>query len=358
MCKFKLDIETIKSKMRKFLTEHTFESEDMKPKENELIYLPPTKQFYNAVWFCVENDVCNAEMLQQHFGISTYHIMNLIYAMEVLELVAPVDKDDESRKVLSAAKEFLQYMENISVREYYELIDFRYFKTREEYEKRDGGWEDWRQCVIEEESLKEVVYQNGVYLVNDYTNSTWCELRVEASICKYKFFLSNIPCYIGGHKKIGNGDDYWDRNWRTVPPLVIEGEIFCDSDKDAKQCAESIEWLLMSGYGMPCQQYDGWFVGMDMGDVFMQFNGEPMRFLHHTFESSFDEESLMQLQKKINDARFIFHYFLLSEKDAYNSCLSEVDEAYEKILPEGDAELLWQFSVPSDCNRTVSIWYR
>ena len=57
-------------------------------------------------------------------------------------------------------------------------------------------------------------------------NEIWCELEVEGSICKYKFFLLNIPCYIGGHKKTGRGDDYWELNWREVPPEVVEGGDF------------------------------------------------------------------------------------------------------------------------------------
>ena len=60
-------------------------------------------------------------------------------------------------------------------------------------------------------------------------NDIWCELEVEGSICKYKFFLLNIPCYIGGHKKTGDQlDNYWENNWRKVPPEVIEGVIICD----------------------------------------------------------------------------------------------------------------------------------
>lgn len=34
------------------------------------------------------------------------------------------------------------------------------------------------------------------------------------------------------------------------------------------------------------------------------------------------------------------------------------DSREEKILPDGDAELIWQFSIPNYCKRTVSIWCR
>ena len=187
-------------------------------------------------------------------------------------------------------------------------------------------------------------------------NEVWCELEVEGSICKYKFFLLNIPCAYGGHKKTGEGDDYWKSPLYPMPPEVIEGRVYCDSNEDAKQCAVSIERLIKSGYGDQEIQYGGWLVGMDMAILFVQFNGEPMRFLHRTFEDSFDEESLIKIQRKIKDASLIFHYFLLPEREA-NKVLYEVDEAYEKTLPEGDAVLIWQFSIPSDCKRSVSIWY-
>ena len=190
-------------------------------------------------------------------------------------------------------------------------------------------------------------------------NEVWCELEVEGSICKYKFFLLNIPCAYGGHKKTGYDDDYYSRDpLYPTPPEVIEGKIYCDSNEDARQCAASIELLhKTSFYGEEYEEYGNWWIGgMDMGLIFTQFNGEPMKFLHHTFESSFDEERLTQIQKKINDARFIFHYFLLPENT--NEGLWVVDEAYEKILPEGDAELILQITLPEDGKRTVSIWYR
>ena len=42
-------------------------------------------------------------------------------------------------------------------------------------------------------------------------NEIWCELEVEDNVCKYKFFLLNIPCCLGGHKKTGDqGDSYWE----------------------------------------------------------------------------------------------------------------------------------------------------
>jgi hypothetical protein len=187
-------------------------------------------------------------------------------------------------------------------------------------------------------------------------NDVWCELEIEANVCKYKFLLLNIPCCYGGHKKTGDYlDNYWERNWRKVPPEVIEGGILCDSNEDAKLCATSIERLIRSGYE---EQQGGWLVGMDMADVFMQFSGEPMRFLQRTFTDAFDEERLMQIQKRIKDAHLTFHFFVLPESEIYNRRLDEVDSAYEKILPDVEAELLWQLSLPNDCNRTVSVWYR
>ena len=190
-------------------------------------------------------------------------------------------------------------------------------------------------------------------------NEVWCELEVEGSICKYKFFLLNIPCAYGGHKKTGYDDDYYSRDpLYPTPPEVIEGEIYCDSNEDAGRCAEAIELLhKTSFYGDEYEEYGNWWIGgVDMGLIFTQFNGEPMKFLHHTFESSFDEESLMRIQKKINDARSIFHYFLLPEN--VNEGLWVVDEAYEKLLPQGDADQNWQVTIPKDGKRTVSIWYR
>ena len=185
-------------------------------------------------------------------------------------------------------------------------------------------------------------------------NDIWCELEVENCVCKYKFLLLNISCYIGGHKRTGYGDDYWQLNWREVPPEVVEGEIFCDSNEDAKQCAMSIERLIKSGYE---EQQGGWLVGMDMGDVLMQFNGEPMRFLYSTFASRFEEERLVQMQKIIKDSYHVFYMFLLPEEAAFDDCY-EIEDAYEKILPDVDAEILWQTSLPNGCNRTVSVWYK
>ena len=186
-------------------------------------------------------------------------------------------------------------------------------------------------------------------------NEVWCELEVEGSICKYKFFLLNIPCAYGGHKKTGHSDDYWKLNWREVPPEVVMGEILCDSNEEARQCAMSIERLIKSGYE---EQQGGWLVGMDMADIFMQFNGEQMKFMHKSFEDCFEDEDLMRMQKIIKDKYHVFYLFILPIEDAFNGRLDEIDVAYEKILPDVDAEMLWQASLPSGYKRSVCIWYR
>ena len=50
-------------------------------------------------------------------------------------------------------------------------------------------------------------------------NEIWCELEVEGNVCKYKFFLLNIPCCLGGHKKTGDhGDSYWEDAVQTFHP--------------------------------------------------------------------------------------------------------------------------------------------
>ena len=186
-------------------------------------------------------------------------------------------------------------------------------------------------------------------------NDIWCELEVEGSICKYKFFLLNIPCYIGGHKKTGDQlDNYWENNWRKVPPEVIEGVIICDSNEDAEVCVASIERLIRSGYEI---NQGGWLIGMDMADVFMQFNGEPMSFLHESFENHYDDQGLMQIQKKIKNACHVFYVFLFPEDNVLTGS-DEIDIAYDKVLPDVDAEIFWQISLPNECQRAVSVWYR
>lgn len=185
-------------------------------------------------------------------------------------------------------------------------------------------------------------------------NEIWCELEVEGSICKYKFFLLNIPCAYGGHKKTGHSDDYWKLNWREVPPEVVMGEIFCDSNEDARQCALSIERLIKSGYEI---NQGGWLIGMDMADIFMQFNGEPMSFLYKSFENHYDDQGLMQIQKKIKDACHVFYLFLFPEDNVLAGS-DEIDIAYDKVLPDVNAEIFWQISLPNECQRAVSVWYR
>ena len=339
MCKFKLDIETIKSKMRKFLAEHKFESEEMKPKENELIYLPPTKHFCNAVRFCVEKGSCTAEMLQQHFGISTYQIMKLIYAMEVLELITPKDEDGESRKVLPNAKEFLQYMENISEREYFELKDFRYFKTRTEYEKRSGGLEDCRQCVIEEDTLKEIVFKNGVYLINDYKNLTWCEVGTNDNTCFVQIFNRNIPVdYRGGKDE------------------THSFSVVCKDSNEAKYCAKMLSDLVFSGYKM---RYS-WFLPMDIADLESFFSKET-KFIH------FEPQPILDMASKILDIEKVHEVLVyirvntnFTEK-GFDASISSMEESFSAFYNHLCIGTWVQISLNDDTAGApfeVDVWYR
>ena len=201
-------------------------------------------------------------------------------------------------------------------------------------------------------------------------NEIWCELEVEGNVCKYKFFLLNIPCCLGGHKKTGDqGDSYWEdalqafhpweRTRREVPPEVIEGIVLCDSNESANQCVASVQKLIKSGYE---DQQGSWLIGMDMADIFVQFNGKPMSFMHKTFESTFNEplyeEELAQMRNSIKTARHLLCHWLIPEAVANAEIWNELEVAFEKLLSNDDAELYWQLSIPSDCERTVSIWYR
>ena len=201
-------------------------------------------------------------------------------------------------------------------------------------------------------------------------NDIWCELTVDAKVCKYKFFLLNIPCSLGGHKKTGGqGNSYWKealqdfRPWehtrREVPPEVIEGVVLCDSNESAKKCVASIQKFIKSGYE---DQQGSWLIGMDMADIFVQFNGEPMRFMHMIFETTFDdpfyEEALVQMQKRIKNAHHLLCHWSISEEVANDKIWNELEVAFKKLLSSDDAELYWQLSIPNDCQRTVSIWYR
>ena len=183
-------------------------------------------------------------------------------------------------------------------------------------------------------------------------NEVWCELEVENCVCQYKFLLLNIPCYIGGHKQTGYGDDYWQHNWREVPPEVVKGEIFCDSDHDAKQCASSIQELIENGYR---DRSNGWLVGMDMGDIFMQFNGKPMNFLYKSFTESLADTSLKYIQKRLKNASEVCCFLVCPEKDVR---LDEIDIVFNKISPNGDAKMIWQFCLSAEIDRKVNVWYR
>ena len=184
-------------------------------------------------------------------------------------------------------------------------------------------------------------------------NEVWCELEIEDCVCKYKFLLSNIPCFIGGHKKTCKRfGKYRKINHRKFSSKVIEGVVCCDSSEDAKQCALSIQKLIESGYR---NRRDGWFVGMGMNEVFLHFDGEPMNFLHKTFAQSFAEKSLIQIHEKLKNSSSACYLFVCPEKDVR---LDEIDVIYQKIQPNIDVEVLWQFYRLPICTRTVSVWYR
>jgi hypothetical protein len=184
-------------------------------------------------------------------------------------------------------------------------------------------------------------------------NELWCELKIKGSICKYKFLLSNIPLFLGGHKKTGDQlDNFEELNYRKPLPEVIEGFVLCNSNKNAKRCALSIRKLIESGYR---NRYNGWFVGMELNDVFRHFDGNPMKFLHKSFVQSFSEKSLMQIRNKLKNSSTACYLFVCPEKDMR---LDEIDVVYKKFQPDIDTDVIWQFYRPPICTRTVSIWYR
>ena len=186
-------------------------------------------------------------------------------------------------------------------------------------------------------------------------NDIWCDLEIEEHICKYKFWLLNIPCGVGGHKKTGENDEYyyWHPDWRETLPEVVEGVVVCDSNEGAMQCANSIRDLIESGYR------DGgfWLIGMDMTDLLRHFNGEPMKFLHKAFADSFDERCLQQIKEGVNGSNSVCYHLLLPEQDS-NEDSMEVYTVVEKIFPDNDAQVMWQLSIQGACDRTISTWYR
>ena len=50
--------------------------------------------------------------------------------------------------------------------------------------------------------------------------------------------------------------------------------------------------------------------------------------------------------------------FYCSTAIDYVNGAPHIGHAYEKILTDVDAEMLWQASLPSGYKRSVSIWYR
>ena len=164
-------------------------------------------------------------------------------------------------------------MENISDREYFELRNIRYFKTREEYEKRDRGFEDFRQCVIEEDTLKEIVHKNGVYIVKDYKNLSWCEVRTSDNTCFVQIFNRHIPADYRGDKD------------ETHSFSVV-----CKKSNEAKYCAKMLADLMFAGYRMR----NSWFLPMDISDLEGFFSKET-KFIH------FDSQPISDIASKILD---------------------------------------------------------
>lgn len=148
-------------------------------------------------------------------------------------------------------------------------------------------------------------------------------------------------------------DDYWSNNWRPIPPKIIEGSILCESNKDAKQCLHAIKELIENGYQEPLC----WFVGMDMGDVFMHFNGEPMKYLNKQFANSFDEASLKEISEYTKRAYNVFMSFIVPYSE-HNG--EDIDRAWRAIYPEDDnSTVWWQCSIPKgETKRTIDVWFR
>ena len=64
------------------------------------------------------------------------------------------------------------------------------------------------------------------------------------------------------------------------------------------------------------------------------------------------------MRKSIKTARHLLCHWLIPEVVANAEIWNELEVAFEKLLSDDDAELYWQLSIPIDCERTVSIWYR
>ena len=186
----------------------------------------------------------------------------------------------------------------------------------------------------------------------EINNDIWCELEVEHHVCKYKFLLMNIPSYVGGRKKSGDPDDDWRLYNKKDLPETIEGTILCDSDENAQQCMLSLKALVENGYG----NHPSWMVGLDMGDLFKHFDGKPMKFLHKAFGSTFDDESLKTIKERVKNFDSVVYSFSIPEEEDFH--LNQIEMAYEKILPNRDAEVLWQLSLVKGSARTLDILYR
>ena len=186
----------------------------------------------------------------------------------------------------------------------------------------------------------------------EINNDIWCELEVEHHVCKYKFLLMNIPSYVGGRKKSGDPDDDWRLYNKKDLPETIEGTILCDSDENAQQCMLSLKALVENGYG----DHPSWMVGLDMGDLFIHFNREAMKFFHKEFSITFDDESLKAIKDRVKDSDSVVYSFSIPAEEDFH--LNQIETAYEKILPDKDAEVLWQLSLGKGSARTLDIWYR
>jgi len=184
-------------------------------------------------------------------------------------------------------------------------------------------------------------------------NDIWCYIEIEESVCKYKFLSENIPECVGGYKNGTQLENYGYHKREKTLPKVVEGSVLCSSPADARQCATSIRELIERGYG----EDSGWIVGLDMEDIFTHFNSEPMRFVYRRLTDFSDDESLRQICDALKDSRSLFYFFVLPEREL-NARLDCVNEAYQKILPDIDAQLLFQCSVGNYPDIIINVWYR
>lgn len=308
--------ETIKSKVRKFLAERNFESEDTKHKEEVLAFLPTAKSFYNAVKLCVESNYCSAELLQRYFGISTEQVMNFIYAMEALEFITETDANDAKWNVLPESNDFLHFMDNITYRENSELMGHRYFKTRKEYDKyikdisKDISCLDSTPCDIEEEALKEILYKNGAYYLNGYNNLTWCEVSSNDDVCLTQIFYRNIPA-----------------DCRKVNAEEYSFSVKCRDNSEARYCAKMLADLIFAGYKLRCN----WFLPMDISDLETIFSKES-RFIHFGCQPIADVASIILETKKDHEVFVYIRVNTQFTERGFEPSVSSIEESFSAFL--------------------------